>query len=180
VNAKNALLGAFVVLTVVLASIAGIQYIFPRIQTRTSTSTTTTTATTTATVTSFTNTTSTSTTCTYTGFQVVACPSHFNQTFTVSVSYGGPWGMSYQAYVDSGGSVPLTPPDETSSFYGHGPANQSVSVVLVGTSFTFCVEAQKLDPSSSTLVLRILLPSAMNQTSTAYGTTKICLAYVNA
>jgi hypothetical protein len=164
-NARNLALGIFVASTVVFASLTAGEYLqvnslSSQIRSVQGGSMT-----------------STSTTCTYTGPAVLECPHFFNQTYTVSVSYGGPWGASYQGYLGDSESGPLV---ESGSFFGHTPANESVTVTGTDTSgITICAEAQKLDASNSTLVLRILPPiNVMNQTVLAYGTTKACLADV--
>lgn len=147
-------------------------------QTETSSTTTTTTSGTSVahTVTLYTNTTSTSTTCINTGG--IGCPHFFNQTYTISVGYTGPWGVTYQGYLGVGESGTL---EGSGSFYGHAPTNESVTVSGTDTiGITLCAEAQKLDASNSTLVLRILPPmNVVNQTSFAYGTTKTCLGYIS-
>ena len=165
-NTKNLRLGVFIILTVVFASIAAGKYVSQQVLTITTTAT------------AYTKTTSSSTTCTYTAMpQAIECPHFFNQTYTISVSYTGPWGVNYQGYLGAGESGQLV---ESGSFYGHGPATQSVTVSGIDSyGITLCTEAQKLDASGSTLILRILPPvDVMNQTSLAFGTTKTCLADV--
>jgi hypothetical protein len=152
-NARNILLGIFVVATVLFASLTVVEYAQINSQiTRQLTS-------------------STSTTCTATGG--IGCLHFLNDRYTISVSYGGPWGLTYQAYL---GDSPSGQPVKSGNFYGHSPTNETVAVAgtsAIGT--TLCAEAQKLDASNSTtLVLRIA--SSTNQTSAAYGTTKICIA----
>lgn len=142
-----------------------------------------TTRTTTTTVTSetivvqtLTSTTSISTACTYTSMpQEIDCPHYFNQTFTIVVNYTGPWGASYQGYLGS------SQPVESGSFYGHTDTSESVTVTgwTDSQQVSLCAEAQKLDSSSSTLVIGILPPvNVTNETSLAYGTAKICLGYM--
>jgi hypothetical protein len=162
-NARNLMLGIFVASTVVFASLTAGEYL--QVNSLSSQ------------IRSVQGMTSTSTTCTYTGPAVLYCPNFFNQTYTISVSYGGPWGASYQGYLGDSESGRLV---ESGSFFGHTPANESVTVTGTDTSgITICAEAQKLDASNSTLVLRILPTiNVMNQTSLAYGTTKACLADV--
>ena len=116
----------------------------------------------------------TSTLCTSTGG--LGCPHFINKTFTLSVNYGGAWGLSFQGYLGEGTSGA---PVQSGSFYGHGATNESVTVSGIDTyAITICVEAQKLDASNSMLVLRILPTDVMNQTSLLYGTTMSCLADV--
>ena len=129
------------------------------------------------TITLYTNSTMTSTTCTNTGGS--GCPQLINYTFTISVSYAGPWGLSYQGYVG------LTESEKnlvgSGSFYGHGPTNESVMIGGTSTTGTsLCAEAQKLDASNSTLILRIVSAlNITNQTSLAYGTVKTCHSVIN-
>ena len=151
-NAKNLTLGVFVALTVVFASTTAVEY---------------------AQINSLKGTASAITTCIYTTMPAaLECPKFFNQTCAISVSYGGPWGISYRGYLGDSESGRLV---ESGSFYGHGPADESVRISgtdVVGT--LLCAQAQKLDSSNSTLVLRIA--SLTNQTLLAYGTSKLCVA----
>lgn len=94
------------------------------------------------------------------------------------MSTAGPWGLTYQGYLGDGKSA-LGLLVESGSFYGHGPANESFTVsgsTAIGTGA--CAQAQKLDASNSTLVVRILPSNVMNQTSLAYGTAKTCIVRV--
>jgi hypothetical protein len=160
-NTKDLMLGIFVILTVVFASLAASEYVQTNV------------------LDSQIHTTSNSTTCTVTSMPaaISECPHFFNQTYIISVSYGGPWGASYQGYLGNEGSGQLV---ESGSFYGHAPGNGPVTVTGWSASgeITLCAEAQKLDASNSTLVLTILPTTVTNQTSLAYGTTKSCLADV--
>jgi hypothetical protein len=149
----------------------------PRTMTDTTTEAPAAVGTTTETLTTTVYTAATSTSIACTNTEGIGCPRFFNQTYAISVSYAGPWGVSYQGYLGVGESGRLV---ASGSFYGNAPADRSVTVS--GTDaygITLCTEAQKLDASNSTLVLRILPPAdVMNQTSLAYGTTKACLADV--
>lgn len=114
-----------------------------------------------------------SSTCTNEGG--VDCPHFFNDTFVVSVGYGGPWGLSYQGYLGVGFSSGS--PVESGNFYGQGSTNESISVSGTDTlGITACVEAHKLDASSSVLVLKLFPSNSMNQTALSYGTTKLCVS----
>ena len=159
-NLKSLMLAVFVILTVAFALLAAVEYVTPRVLT------TTIAAETSATLTS----------CSYTTMPAeIECPHFFNQTYTISVDYAGPWGASYQGYLSTNGSNLV----ESGSFYGYVSGNQSVTVNGWTSSdgITICAEAQKLDPSNSTLVLMILPPvNVTNQTSSAYGSTKTCLS----
>ena len=114
----------------------------------------------------------TSTVCTSTGG--LGCPHFINKTFTLSVNYGGAWGLSFQGYLGEGTSGA---PVQSGSFYGHGATNESATVSGIDTyAITICVEAQKLDSSNLMLVLKILPTDVVNQTSLSYGTTMSCIA----
>ena len=120
------------------------------------------------------STTITATSCTYTGFEVVACPSVYNETYRYSISYGGPWGASYQIY---NGTSTLNAPVASGSFYGHGPENATIRFVLFTTGFEICTTAQKLDASTSTLVLAMFNGGGeTNSTSLPFGQASVCLA----
>jgi len=148
VNAKNLALGIFIVLTVVFASLTAIE--FSQNQ----------------------GAGTTSTTCKATGG--IGCPHSLSDSYTISVTYAGPWGMTYAGYL---GGSPSGQPVIFGSFYGHTSTNETVTVAGVTTSGTsICAQAQRLDASSSTLVLSIA--SSSNQTSVAYGTTRVCVANV--
>jgi hypothetical protein len=119
----------------------------------------------------------TATSCTYTTLpEAMDCPHYWNSTWTISVEYAGVWVASYQGYL--GGGENKSDLSVAGSFYGHDTANQSLTITgwTQGQAITVCAEAQKLDASGSTLVLRILPPvNVMNETSSVYGTTKTCL-----
>lgn len=148
-NAKNLALGVLAILIVVFASLTAIE--FSQNQSNNS---------------------APSTTCTATGG--IGCPHFVHDNFTISVTYAGPWGLTYRGYLgDSQSGQPVT----SGSFYGHAFANETVTVAGVSTVGTsICAEAQKLDASNSTLVLSIA--SSSNQTSIAYGRTQVCVANV--
>ena len=107
---------------------------------------------------------------------VIGCPHFLNQTFVITVDYGGPWGLSYQGYLGAGTTSGT--PIESGNFFGHGSANESITVSGTSASgITACVEAQKLDASTSLLVLKLQTSTNLNQTSLPYGTAKACIAY---
>src|SRR2546422_11626702 len=122
-----------------------------------------------------TKTTSTSTLCTSTEPLPSGCYRFFNSTFAIRVVYDGPWGVTYQSYL---GMNESSSPAQSGSFYGHGPASESVRVTgPVSWIATFCIHAEKLDASSSALVIRINSPSNVaNQTALPYGVVKLCVA----
>ncbi|MBI3859719.1 MAG: hypothetical protein HY296_05730 [Thaumarchaeota archaeon] len=117
---------------------------------------------------------STYTLCTSTESLPAGCYRFFNSTFAIEVDTDGPWGLSYQSYLGLDDSAPLA---GSGSFYGHGPAFESVRVagpVLQGGSL--CVSAEKLDSTSSRLILVVNPPSNVsNQTSLPYGVVRVCV-----
>lgn len=174
-NAKNLLLGIFVALTIVFASLSVNEFIQnkPMSQTQSVQGNNGASTIFTSTITSVTYSTETTESTACTAIGGLGCANFFNDSFTISIAYGGPWGLSYQGYLGNGESQ-MGSLIENSSFYGHGPTEESITVAGTSTVGTgLCAEAQKLDSSNSTLVLTI--GSVTNQTSTAYGTTKICL-----
>ncbi len=165
-DTKNLVTAVFAVLAVIFASIAVYEY------PPSASSNTTVVSTTTIVASSGNETTTTS--CTATGG--IGCPHFMNVTWAVSVEYGGPWGATYQGWVGDQASGRLVASGE---FYGNSTGSEAVNVS--GTTeygITFCVEAQKLDPSTSTLVVTIINGGSSNQTSLAYGTAKACVANV--
>ena len=122
----------------------------------------------------WTNTTSTYTLCTSTEPLPSGCYRFFNSTFAIGVAYDGPWGVTYQSYL---GMNESSPPAQSGSFYGHGPASETVRVSgPVSSIATLCIHAEKLDASSSILILRINPPSNVaNQTALPYGVVKVCV-----
>ena len=168
---KNSLVALFLIIAVLASGVAGYA-----LATRGTTDITGNSSTTTIFITRsvmVTNTSSTTSACTSTGG--LGCPHFFNQTFIISVDYSGPWGLSYQGYLGTGTSGSLI---EAGNFFGHGSTNESITVSGTDTSgVTACVEAQKLDASSSVLILKLPTSNTVNQTSLPYGTAKLCMAY---
>jgi len=121
----------------------------------------------------------TSTTCAYTSMPAeLSCPHFWNQTYTILVNYTGDWIASYQGYLGTENESNLA---EAGTFYGHAIGSQTFTITgwTQGQAITVCAEAQKLDSSSSTLILRILPPTnVMNETSSAYGTARTCIQVV--
>jgi hypothetical protein len=115
---------------------------------------------------------STTTSCTATGG--IGCPHFLTKNWTISVSYTGPWGVTYPGWL---GDQTSGQPIVSGSFYGNNTVSKTFNVS--GTTdfgITVCAEAQKLDSSTSTLTVSILPTNVTNQTSAAYGTTKTCVA----
>jgi len=93
----------------------------------------------------------------------------FSYTFPLTVNYSGPWTLSYQGYASMGKSNPT---DTNGSCIGGGPFALSVTVTGPNTSgLTLCAQAEKLDSSSSTLILRV---TGYNETSTPNGSVSYC------
>ena len=179
-KATIAALAVFVVLTIVFASLTFSEYSqnsssFSSVTLLPTTTSTVTTTVTSTVPTSMGNTSaSTTTTCTATGG--IGCPHFMNKNWTVSVSYTGPWGVTYQGWLGDQTSGQLV---VSGSFYGNTTGSKTINVS--GTTdygITVCAEAQKLDSSTSTLTVSILPPNVTNQTSAAYGTAETCIADV--
>jgi hypothetical protein len=145
-NVKNVMLIIFVLLTMLFASLTLIEHGQGSAITTTTTLMSDTAVVRTTTL--YTITSSTSTTCAGTGG--IGCPHFFNQTYTISVNYAGPWGVTYQGLL---GTNELGPPVESGSFFGHTPTNESVTISGMDTfGVTLCVETSKLDASNSLLI----------------------------
>ena len=165
-------LSVTVVIVIILAAFAGYGAGYftraPQVIMTTTVSTSTSTIFVTRTMT--TNTSST-TSCSATGG--IGCPHFLNETFVISINYTGPWGLSYQGYLGSDMSLV-----ESGNFFGHGLTSESITLSGTDTvGITACVEAQKLDASSSAIIVTLGSSADSNQTSLPYGTAKVCLAY---
>jgi hypothetical protein len=124
-----------------------------------------------------------STTSTCSGTVLLGCPHFFNQTFLISVNYGGPWGFSYQGYLGDGRSNSVNgtsnPLIVSGNFYGHGSTSESITVSGTDSNgVTACIEAQKLDSSNAVLSVNLQASNANNQTSLPYGSVKLCVTYI--
>ncbi len=101
----------------------------------------------------------------------------FNETFDVYVNYSGAWGLSYQTHL--GFPTPSDTLVESGNFFGHSPANESVTVTenytLFDIGYLTCFQAQKLDNSSSLLTLGFTSSNSENKTSLAFGTASLCV-----
>lgn len=94
------------------------------------------------------------------------CITTYNYTFTLSVNYSGPWKLTYQGYNSLGES------NVSGSYDGTGFNSRAITLSGLNNSFlTLCAQAQKLDASSSTLILTI---TGHNETSIPYGSTSYC------
>jgi hypothetical protein len=99
------------------------------------------------------------------------CVAPYSNTFTISVNYTGPWRLHYSGQTNVGEANPF---NVTGTRTGTG--NFSEPVTLSGLNnrmLTICAQAQKLDASSSTLLLSIV-PLSPKNTSTPFGTVSAC------
>jgi hypothetical protein len=97
------------------------------------------------------------------------CVARYSYTFTLSVNYSGPWKLTYQGYNSLAKSNPT---DVGGSFNGTGTFSKSITLSgLNNQGLTLCANAQKLDASTSTLVLTI---TGQNETSLPYGSVSYC------
>jgi hypothetical protein len=97
------------------------------------------------------------------------CIADYSYTFTVSVNYSGSWKLTYQGYNSLG---KYNPTGVSGSYNGTG--FYSVPITLTGLNnggLTLCAQAQKLDASTTTLILTV---TGFNETSVPYGSTSYC------
>jgi hypothetical protein len=108
------------------------------------------------------------------------CPGNYSYTFQVSFNYTGSWRASYYGFHSVG--MPFSPLDwignyTGGSFSGNGNSVQPVTLSGPNTNgLTICVQAEKLDSSSSTLTMGI--DSRTNSTSLPSGYVSLCSAVV--
>jgi hypothetical protein len=97
------------------------------------------------------------------------CPGTYSYAFTVSVNYTGPWKLTYLGY-NNLGKTNLS--NVSGSYSGSGFFAKNVTMTSVDTGgLTLCATAQKLDGSSSTLILTV---TGFNETSLPYGSVSYC------
>ena len=122
------------------------------------------------TVTTLSQTTSTTTSTSCSGYPPGGnCPGTYSYTFTISVNYTGPWKLTYQGY-NNLGQYNLT--GVSGNATGSGFYTKSVTLSALNTGgLTLCATAQKLDGSSSTLILTV---TGFNETSIPYGSVSYC------
>lgn len=123
---------------------------------------------------------STSSTCTSSAG--TPCSQIFNQTIVASINYSGPWGLSYQTNLGTAGSS--SDSIQSGSFYGDGSLNESIVIranasELSSSGITTCMQAEKLDASSSLLVLSLPSSNSKNETFVAYGVVSLCVEFAN-
>ncbi|MGH9919205.1 MAG: hypothetical protein ACRD6W_10125, partial [Nitrososphaerales archaeon] len=148
-NVRSLALAVFVVLTIVFASAAAVEY-----SQKSSTTTIV-----------ISGTTTNSTICTATGG--IGCLHFMNENWTISVGYTGPWGVTYHGWLGDQATGQLV---ASGAFYGNSTGSKTINVSgTTSYGITVCAEAQKLDSSSATLTMTILPPNVTNQTSAAYG-----------
>lgn len=93
------------------------------------------------------------------------CLATYSYTFTVTVSYTGPWKLMHQGYISLGSSNPtnVTRSDSETRFY-----SQPITLRgLNNDALTLCAQAQKLENSCDTLVPTV---TESNETSVPFGT----------
>jgi len=89
--------------------------------------------------------------------------------FPISVSYGGPWKVTYEGYSDVFAYNPGESSSVNGTLNGFGDTSTTITVPSNGVA-SLCAQAQKLDDSSNPLVL-----NGQNETSLPYGSVSICL-----
>ncbi len=105
------------------------------------------------------------------------CPGNYSETFQISLNYTGSWRASYYGFHGAGAA--LSPTEwggnyTGGSFSGAGNSERSVTLSGPNTGFlTICVQAEKLDSSSSTLTVGIV--NRTNSTSLPSGNVSLCL-----
>jgi hypothetical protein len=107
-----------------------------------------------------------------------SCPTGY--TFTLSVSYNGPWNIVYEGYNEGcPGFYPVNssacdPNLQTlsGSFDGAGSDSRNITVSGQGNGWTLCAQARKLDASDS--VLTVYDSGNQNETSLPYGAASTC------
>ena len=94
-------------------------------------------------------------------------------TFTISLSYSGPWKLSYHGYIVSSGIPPLPEPlGANTTVTGTGAFSRSVTLSgPADASVGVCASAQKLDGSNATLILSV---TGGNATSLPFGFVSTC------
>jgi len=101
----------------------------------------------------------------------------FNETYLVFANYTSAWGLSYETRL--GTNAPSGALINSGNFFGHNPMNESIIVSGNDASgITTCIQAQKLDASSSPLVLSLPPSNSKNETSLPYGTASICIVNI--
>ncbi len=101
------------------------------------------------------------------------CPGQYEYSFGIVVSYSGQWKVTWYGYHSVGAGFGQTG-NYTGGVFG-GVGNSSKDVTLSGPNtngLAICVQAEKLDSSSSTLALSIL--NQTNETSSPFGVTALC------
>ncbi len=98
-----------------------------------------------------------------------------SHTFTISVSYGGSWKLSYQGYT-AFGLDGANPNGANATVTGSGAYSRSVTLTGPhGRGLSLCADAQKSDASNATLLLTVTgAASSQNGTSLPYGSVLAC------
>jgi hypothetical protein len=110
------------------------------------------------------------------------CPGNISYTFRISVNYTGPWQATYYGYhVVWQPSKPYAGAEHYTKgdFVGTGFGGKNVTLSGPNTTgVTLCVQAQKLDSSSSVMTLSIEPRVNSNSTSLPMGITNLCVSVV--
>jgi len=123
--------------------------------------------------TTFTTTLTTSSSSTCSGYPPAGdCIGPFNVTFTLSVNYSGPWKLSYQGCTGIAVNCGFTGDFVIGNITGTGFYSRPITLTgLSNNGLSLCAQAQKLDASSATLILKV---TGYNETSAPYGSASYC------
>jgi len=109
------------------------------------------------------------------------CPGNFTFTFRVAINYSGPWKAAYYGYHSVGAPpIPFAGSGNYTggNFEGTGPGGKNITLSGPNTNgVTLCVQALKLDSSSSLMALGFV-PLMSNTTSVPYGKASLCVSAV--
>lgn len=97
----------------------------------------------------------------------------YKHTFTISLSYSGPWKLSYQGYITSSGTPSFPKPlGANTTVTGDGAFTRSITLSgPANARLGVCASAQKMDGSNATLILSV---TGGNETSLPYGSVYTC------
>lgn len=101
------------------------------------------------------------------------CPGNYSNTFLVSINYTGPWRASWFGYHSVGATIGQPGNYTGGTFSGNSPAQESITLSGPNTNgLAICVQAEKLDPSNSTLTVTFL--ASAGETSQPFGQAEAC------
>ena len=105
------------------------------------------------------------------------CPGKYEYSFRIAVNYQGQWVVTWYGYHGAGVDFGQTGNYTGGAFGGVGNASRDVALSGPNASgLALCVQAEKLDTSSSTLTLTLL--NQTNETSLPHGGTTVCAGVV--